>query len=60
MNEIHLPIQMQKIIRSALKAGVLHERSKTQEVTPQGGIISPILRNIALHAIENLWNQPVK
>ena len=30
MNEIHLPIQMQRIIRSALKAGVLHKRSTTQ------------------------------
>ena len=24
INEIHLPIQMQRIIKSALKAGVLH------------------------------------
>ena len=29
MNEILLPIQMQRIIRSALKLGVLHERSPT-------------------------------
>ena len=56
MNEIHLPIQIQRIIQSALKAGVLHERSTTQEVTPQGGIISLLLCNIALHGIEDLWN----
>ena len=43
MNEIHLPIQMQKIIRSALKAEVLHERSTTQERTSQRGIISPLI-----------------
>ena len=51
---------MQKIIRSALKARVLHEKSTTQEETPQGGIISPLLCNIALHGIKDLWNQPVK
>nr|AJA41226.1 putative maturase [Porphyridium purpureum]AJA41228.1 putative maturase [Porphyridium purpureum]AJA41231.1 putative maturase [Porphyridium purpureum]AJA41233.1 putative maturase [Porphyridium purpureum]AJA41235.1 putative maturase [Porphyridium purpureum] len=55
---IHLPIQMQKIIKSALKAGVLNEKISTQEGTPQGGIISPLLCNIVLHGIEDLWNQP--
>nr|YP_008965761.1 putative reverse transcriptase [Porphyridium purpureum]BAO23737.1 putative reverse transcriptase [Porphyridium purpureum] len=54
---IHLPIQMQKIIKSALKAGVLNERTTTKEGTPQGGIISPLLCNITLHGIEDLWNQ---
>ena len=36
MNEIQLPIQMQKIIRSSFKAEVLYERSTTQEGTPSG------------------------
>nr|YP_009297279.1 maturase [Porphyridium sordidum]AOM66622.1 maturase [Porphyridium sordidum] len=57
---IHLPKQMQNIIRSALKAGVLNERASTQEETPQGGIISPLLCNIALHGIEDIWNQPLR
>ena len=35
MNEIHLPIHMQRIIRFALKVGVLHERSTTQECPPR-------------------------
>ena len=28
------------------------EQSETQEGTPQGGIISPLLANIALHGME--------
>nr|YP_009297296.1 maturase [Porphyridium sordidum]AOM66639.1 maturase [Porphyridium sordidum] len=55
---IYLPKQMHNIIKSALKAGVLNERTSTQEGTPQGGIISPLLCNIALHGIEDIWNQP--
>ena len=51
---------MQRIIRSALNVGVLYEKSTTQEGTSQGRIISPLLFNIALHGIEDLWNQLVK
>ena len=36
------------------------ERPRTQERTPQGGSISPFLCNIALHGIDDLWNQQVK
>nr|AJA41244.1 putative maturase [Porphyridium purpureum] len=60
INLIHLPVQMHKIIRSALKAGVLNEKASTQEGTPQGGIISPLLCNIVLHGIEDIWNKPRK
>ena len=37
-----------------LKAGVLeHGRlSRTEEGTPQGGVVSPVLLNIALHGME--------
>ena len=34
MNEIHLPINMQRIIRSALKAGVLHETIYNSKSNP--------------------------
>jgi RNA-directed DNA polymerase len=41
-------------IKSWLKSGVMDkgEFSETSEGTPQGGVISPLLANIALHGIE--------
>jgi RNA-directed DNA polymerase len=45
-----------RMIRSWLKAGVL-ERGRgftpTDEGTPQGGVISPLLLNVALHGMEH-------
>ncbi|WP_198587107.1 reverse transcriptase domain-containing protein [Glycomyces xiaoerkulensis] len=42
------------MIRGWLKAGVMEEGrwSPTEEGTPQGGVISPLLLNIALHGME--------
>jgi RNA-directed DNA polymerase len=42
-------------IRAWLKAGVMEGRQlfHTSEGTPQGGVISPLLANIALHGMEN-------
>ena len=44
-----------KQIRAWLKSGVMDgkEFSNTSEGTPQGGVISPLLANIALHGMEN-------
>ncbi len=41
-------------IRAWLKAGVMEGKKlfKTSEGTPQGGVISPLLANIALHGME--------
>lgn len=38
-----------------MKAGILNENvfEETEAGTPQGGVISPLLANIALHGIEN-------
>jgi RNA-directed DNA polymerase len=46
-------------IRAWLKAGVVDEKqfSKTSEGTPQGGVISPLLANIALHGMESRIKQ---
>ena len=46
-----------KLIRQWLGAGVLTNGvfSGTVAGTPQGGVISPLLANIYLHAFDRLW-----
>ncbi|MGH2696147.1 MAG: group II intron reverse transcriptase/maturase, partial [Actinomycetota bacterium] len=46
-----------KLVRLWLQAGVLVEgvRSETVTGTPQGGVISPLLANIYLHAFDRAW-----
>jgi RNA-directed DNA polymerase len=47
---------LRKQIRAWLKAGVMDGKKlfPTNEGTPQGGVISPLLANIALHGLEEL------
>lgn len=47
-----------RLIRKWLKVGVIEELkhwSPSYEGTPQGGIISPLLGNIYLHFVQDLW-----
>jgi RNA-directed DNA polymerase len=43
-----------KLVRQWLKAGVVERElfTPTEEGTPQGGVISPVLLNVALHGME--------
>lgn len=53
--------KLRKQIRAWLKAEIIdyveHERTPNQQGTPQGGVISPLLSNIALHGLENRIKQ---
>jgi group II intron reverse transcriptase/maturase len=46
-----------RLIRKWLKAGVIEERAvrATETGTPQGAVISPLLANIYLHYVFDLW-----
>jgi len=49
---------MKRLIKGWLKAGVMEEGNliPSEEGTPQGGVISPLLANIALHGMERaVW-----
>ena len=51
-----------RIIRKWLKAGVMEELkhwSPSTGGTPQGGVISPLLGNIYLHFVQDLWIKKV-
>jgi RNA-directed DNA polymerase len=50
-------VRVQRQIRKWVKAGVLEDgkRRETEEGTPQGGSVSPLLANIYLHYVFDLW-----
>jgi RNA-directed DNA polymerase len=56
MQTICLPKQYKMGVWRALKAGVMigFNREETTEGTPQGGVFSPLLANLALNGIENI------
>lgn len=47
--------KFERVIREWLKSGVIDQGKlfPTEEGTPQGGVISPLLANIALHGLES-------
>jgi RNA-directed DNA polymerase len=53
--------RIQRLVKRFLKAGVAEDGSVTvsDEGTPQGGVISPLLSNIYLHYALDLWFEKV-
>ncbi len=51
-----------KLIRQWLKAGVMEDGTvrPTLAGTPQGGVISPLLSNIYLHVLDQVWEKEHK
>lgn len=49
--------RMLKLLRGWLEAGVLEdgEIRRPEQGVPQGGVISPLLANVALHELDRLW-----
>ena len=54
MSQISLPPKAKQALWKALKAGVKTEFPISKQGTPQGGPISPLLANIALHGLSDL------
>lgn len=54
INKLDTFPEMERQVRAWLKSGVLEDRiiTATQRGVPQGGIISPLLMNVALHGLE--------
>lgn len=54
LNKLGTYPQLRRLIKAWLKAGVMEGGTlfPTEEGTPQGGVISPLLANIALHGFE--------
>lgn len=55
LQKINLKGKVRQQIKAWLKSGVIDQGTftATSEGTPQGGVISPLLANIALHGLEN-------
>ena len=59
LNKLNTSPWIKRQVRAWLKAGVMDnfKYQKTNKGTPQGGVISPLLANIALHGMENRIKQ---
>jgi RNA-directed DNA polymerase len=56
LNKLRTYPKLSRLIRGWLKAGVMEglDFTPTEQGTPQGGVISPLLANVALHGLEEV------
>jgi RNA-directed DNA polymerase len=59
LNKLNIKGKVRQQIKAWLKSGVIDQGAftATSEGTPQGGVISPLLANIALHGLEETLKQ---
>lgn len=59
LTKLHTYPGLKQVIKAWLKAGVMETGSyqPTEEGTPQGGVISPLLLNVALHGLEQALHE---
>ena len=62
LNKLNINGKVRQQIKAWLKSGVIDSGAftATSEGTPQGGVLSPLLANIALHGLENTLNEFAK
>jgi len=62
LNKLGYQGKVRQQIKAWLKSGVIDNKTflETEEGTPQGGVASPLLANIALHGLENYLNEFAK
>ena len=62
LNKLGYKGKVRRQIKAWLKSGVIDNNTflETEEGTPQGGVVSPLLANIALHGLENHLNEFAK